>query len=127
MKLALVLLTVLTSAQSFAFTSLNAKNILGKYEMNGIVDLKVNLLPKNKVEATQIGIIFDTQCSGSYTYNPAKNELVADLDCEGDKLHQVIDFANTTLEDLKNGTQVHVSLDYKAEKYDFDFDVKKIQ
>src|SRR5665647_275623 len=126
MKFTLLIAGLMFSVFSFADTTLNEKNILGKYEMNGVVDLKVTILPNNKVEAIQVGIIFDTKCTGKYTYDQTNNEMVADLDCEGDSLHQKIEFANTTIEDLKNGTQVHVSLEYKSENYDLDFDIKKV-
>jgi hypothetical protein len=125
-KFALLIAGLMFSTFSFAETTLNEKNILGKYEMNGVVDLKVTILPNNKVEAIQVGIIFDTKCTGKYTYDQSNNEMVSDLDCEGDSLHQKIEFANTTMEDLKNGTQVHVSLVYKSENYDLDFDIKKV-
>lgn len=112
---------------TFAETSLNATNVLGKYEMNGVVDLKVTVLPNNKVEAIQVGIFYDTKCNGKYTFNQSENLMEADLNCDGERLKQKIEFANTTLEDLKNGTQVHVLLEYKSEKYDLDFDIIKIQ
>ncbi len=127
LKLILTLSCLIVSTITFADTSLNAKNILGKYEMNGLVDLKVTLLAQNKVQAVQVGIVYDTKCSGVYDYNQSANTMTADLDCDGDKLHQKIEFANTTMEDLKNGTQVHVLLDYKSENYDLDFDIKKVQ
>ncbi|MGZ3790300.1 MAG: hypothetical protein ACXVLQ_17335 [Bacteriovorax sp.] len=127
MKFILLIMGLIFSSFAFAQTALNAKNILGKYEMNGLVDLKATLLPNNKVEAIQVGIFTDTKCDGQYTYAQANNELVADLDCEGDHLHQKIEFANTTIEDLKNGTQVHVSLDFKSENYELDFDIKKVE
>ncbi|MDD4975097.1 MAG: hypothetical protein PHY93_12140 [Bacteriovorax sp.] len=126
MKCTLLIAGLMFSALSFADTTLNEKNILGKYEMNGLVDLKVTILPNHKVEAIQVGIIYDTKCIGNYTYDQTNKEMVADLDCEGDLLHQKIEFANTTIEDLKNGTQVHVSLEYKSENYDLDFDIKKV-
>ena len=124
-----ILLVILFSISSFAFaeTIIDSKNILGKYEMSGLIDLKVTILPKNKVEAIQVGIIYDTKCNGVYDFNATAKELTADLDCDGDKLHEKIEFANTTMEDLVNGTQVHVSLDYKSENYDLDFDIKKIK
>jgi hypothetical protein len=127
LKSILTITFLILSGYAQAQTALNAKNILGKYTMNGVVDLKVNLLTKNKVEAVQVGIIFDTKCDGTYAYNQNKNELIADLDCEGSALHQQIEFANTTMEDLKNGTLVHVALFYNNENYDLDFDIKKIQ
>ena len=54
-KLLFFLLTL--SCNAFALTPLNAENVLGKYDMQGIVHLKANILANNQIKATQIGIL----------------------------------------------------------------------
>jgi hypothetical protein len=119
------LLSLTTSV--YASTPLNAKNVLGSYDMRGIIHMKATILPKNKIEATQIGIFSDTECTGTYKYLTATNEVEATLDCEGDSLYQRINLQDKTVEDLEEGTTVAVYLEYKKDKYNFDFDVIKEQ
>lgn len=118
---------LLLAQSAFAETALNAQNVLGQYDMQGIVHLKANILPKNKIEATQIGIFTDTQCKGTYKYDPATSIVEANLDCEGDRLYQKINLQGKTLEDLESGTTVSVYLEYKSDKYNFDFEIIKEQ
>lgn len=125
LKIILVLLSLSTTA--FARTPLNEQNVLGRYEMRGIVHLKANILPNNIIEATQIGIFTDTDCYGTYQYLKKSNEVEADLDCEGDRLYQKINLQGKYLEDLEYGTSVNIYLEYKGDSYNFDFDVIKEQ
>jgi len=121
---ALVLISLL-STSAYAKTVLDAQNVLGRYDMKGIVHLKANILPNNEIEATQIGIFTDTQCYGTYNYLTDTNEVEATLDCEGERLYQKIDLAGKYLEDLIRGTRVNVYLEYKEDQFNFDFKVIK--
>ena len=121
------ILLLLLGSSAHAGTTLNAQNVLGQYDMQGIVHLKANILPKNKLLATQIGIFTDTECKGTYKYDPTTNIVEANLDCEGDRLYQKINLQGKTLEDLESGTTVNVYLEYKADKYNFDFEIIKEQ
>lgn len=122
-----ILLLLAISANAHALTPLNEDNVLGHYDMKGIVHLKANILPNNIIEATQIGIFTDTQCYGEYTYLKKTNEVEATLDCEGDRLYQKIDLSNKYLEDLTKGTTVNVYLEYQEDHYNFNFKVVKEQ
>jgi hypothetical protein len=122
-----IFLSFSISLSAFALTPLNAQNVLGKYDMKGIVHLKAEILPNNKIEAVQVGIFTDTYCSGTYKYLIATNEVEANLDCEGDRLYQRINLQDKYVEDLEEGTTVNVYLEYKNDKYNFDFDVIKEQ
>jgi hypothetical protein len=113
------------STNTFAQTSLNAINVLGKYDMQGIIHLKATILPKNKIKATQIGIITDTECKGTYKFLTETSEIEANLDCEGDRLYQKINLQGKSVEDLEQGTTVGVYLEYQNDKYNFDFEVIK--
>jgi hypothetical protein len=108
-------------------TALNPENVLGLYDMKGIVHLKANILPNNIIEATQIGIFSDTQCEGTYNYLLESSIVEATLDCEGERLFQKIDLSGKYLEDLIKGTKVNVYLEYKEDKYNFDFKVIKVE
>ena len=120
-----IFLLLSISASAHALTPLNEKNVLGRYDMKGIVHLKANILPNNVIEATQIGILTDTECSGTYTYFKQTNQVEATLDCEGDRLFQRIDLTDKYLEDLIKGTKVNVYLEYQEDNYNFDFKVIK--
>jgi hypothetical protein len=124
-KIFFLLFSLSTSAH--ALTPLNPQNILGMYDMRGIVHLKASVLPHNQIEATKIGIFDDTECTGKYTYNPANNEVEATFDCEGDRLYQKFSLKNKYLEDLEEGTTVQIYLEYKQDKYNLEFDVTKEQ
>lgn len=120
-----IFLLLSISAPAYALTPLNEQNVLGRYDMKGIVHLKANILPDNVIEATQIGIFTDTECSGTYNYLKESNQVEATLDCEGDRLYQRIDLADKYLEDLIKGTRVNVYLEYQEDNYNFDFKVIK--
>ena len=123
--LKIILPLILLCSNAFAETFLTEKNLIGKYDMDGVVHLKANILPKNKMKATQIGIIYDTECTGTYKYNVKTAELEAKLNCDGDNLYQKISLKDKTLEDLVAGTSVNVYLEYNSEKYNFDFNIIK--
>lgn len=125
--LLIVLLISTSISAKVVKTELNSENVLGLYDMKGIVHLKANILPNNIIEATQIGIFTDTQCEGTYNYVAETNIVEATLDCEGERLYQKIDLTGKYLEDLVKGTKVNVYLEYKEDKYNFDFKVIKVQ
>jgi hypothetical protein len=125
-----ILFALLLSSSLFAKvikTELNAENVLGLYDMKGIVHLKANILPNNVIEASKIGIFSDIQCEGNYTYSTDTNIVEATLDCEGERLYQKIDLTGKYLEDLVKGTKVNVYLEYGEDKYNFDFKVIKVE
>ena len=123
----LIFIFLILTSSVYAGTALNAQNVLGHYDMQGVVHLRANLLAKNKIKATQVGIVYDTDCSGSYQYDPTLSMLQATLNCDGDRLFQKINLKDKTLEDLEAGTTVNVYLEYKSDKYNFDFEIIKEQ
>ena len=46
----LILIFLILSSSAYAGTALNAQNVLGNYDMQGVVHLKANLLTKNKMK-----------------------------------------------------------------------------
>lgn len=122
-----ILLALSLSTSAYGLTPLDAKNVLGTYDMRGIVHLKAKILPNNKIKATKIGILFDTECKGTYKYIEAKSQVEANLDCEGDRLFQRLDLKDIYLEDLESGTTVSVYIEYNQDQYNFNFDVIKEQ